>query len=210
MGYEGKRQSISGKGRIVGQQPGSYRLELRDPIGRLHYVLTAQQEELVGYYPRLHQAFTDATGGKAYFKKVLGIAVPFSEMVGLFMGTVPGRWEKAKLRKWEWDREVGAFRGEWEQGGEKLTVWVDSGNAAPQTVRWERAGQVIEAQFSEFDGCCNNRKNFFLAYEVKVQIPSEQTSVQISWDSLSRSSQEVPASAFTFQAGPGDKVSEIR
>lgn len=210
MGYEGKKQDVSGKGRILGQLAGSFRLELRDPLGRLHYVLTNKQLELVGYYPRNHQAFRDSTGGKAYFKRVLGIAIPFSEMVCLFAGTLPPRWEKAKLVKWEWDKEKGAFQGIWEQGGETITAWVDSGNKAMQALVWKRLDQTIEADFADYDSCCKGRTDFALAFETKVRIPSEQTAVQVTWESLAPSTQEMPVSAFEFQPGPGDKLSEIK
>ncbi len=210
MSYQGKKQSVSGKGRIWGRHAGMFRVELRDPLGRLHYVLTNQQAELVGYYPRNHQAFRENTGGRVYFRRLLGVSLPLSEMVGLFAGVLPPNWQAVKPLEWEWDLHRGAFRADWEQGGEKLTAWIDSENVAIRSLVWTRKDQTIEVDFSGFENCCEGKNSFSLAYEAKVRMPSQNTSVSVEWDSLAPTTQQMAPTVFEYHPLEGDKVTELR
>ncbi len=209
MAYEGKDQKVSGKGRIIGRYPGAFRLELRDPLGRLHYVLTVKNELAIASYPRNRQAVRDTSGGSAYFQRVLGVSIPFNELASYFAGVIPLRWEKVPMA-WEWDSEQGAYRGEMKREGEALTVWVDSGNVALQRASWERGDETLEATFSDFSECCGPEgKGFFLGYEVRVQWPSQRASVDVTWDTLDKSKALIPATAFEFQPN-GEKIIELK
>lgn len=210
MGYEGKKQSISGKGRIVGNYPQSFRLELRDPIGRLHYVLVQKGSAVVAYFPRNKQAGRENASGRTYFKRVLGTGIAFNDIVAIAAGILPPKWEKAKFTSWEWDKEQGAFRGLLEQGGEKATVWVDSANTAIQSLVMDVAGETVEAEFGDREPCCETPGGFHLGYEAKLKLPKQQTSVAVTWDTLSRPTQEIPATAFEFTPAQGDKVSDLK
>ncbi|MBY0369127.1 hypothetical protein K2X33_00475 [bacterium] len=212
LGYEGKGQSISGRGRIVGKEAKNFRLELRDPIGRLHYVLVDKAGEVSVHYPRERFGYKDATGGRAYFQKTLGRRVAFAELVSLFLGVLPSQWEKARASGWEWDRDHGAFRGSLELGGENLTVWVDSGHAGLREFDWLRDGHTVHATLADFSDCCDTqgqrRAGFQLAYEVKIDL-GEGASTSASWDSLARPSSPLPAAAFELPFPAGDKVSVL-
>lgn len=209
MSYDGKDQEVSGKGRIVGRAPSGFRVELRDPIGRLHYVLVQKGPQFAVHFPRNKQALKEASGGKAYFKKVLGKELGFSDLALLFTGVVPAKWDKAKFESWEWDKSKGAFRGIAQLGDETLTVWVDSGNEALQSLIWEVGGETVEATYRDYDKCCEGmRGGFALAYEAKVSLSEQDTAMEVVWESLKR--QEVPVAAFDFQPASGDRVVEIR
>jgi outer membrane lipoprotein-sorting protein len=210
MGYEGKKQSISGKGRIVGNYPQTFRMELRDPIGRLHYVLIQNGTSVTAYFPRNKQAGHENASGRVYFKRVLGLGIPFNDIVAIASGVLPPKWEKVQFTSWEWDKEQGAFKGVLEQGGEKATVWVDSANTAMQSLILETGGETIEAEYSDREPCCETQAGFHLGYEVKVKMPKQQTAVLVSWDALSKPTQDIPATAFEFTTAPGDKVAEMK
>ncbi len=209
MSYDGKDQEVSGKGRIVGRAPNGFRVELRDPIGRLHYVLVQKGTQFAVHYPRNKQAVKEAVGGKAYFKKVLGKDLVFSDLALVFAGVVPAKWDKAKFESWEWDKSKGAFRGIAKQGDETLTVWVDSGNESLQALVWEAGGDKVEATYQDYDKCCEGmRGSFALGYEAKVTLPGQDTAMEVVWESLKR--QDIPVAAFDFQPAAGDRVVEIR
>jgi outer membrane biogenesis lipoprotein LolB len=210
MSYEGRKQSVSGKGRLVGNYPRSFRLELRDPLGRLHFVLTQKGTSVVAHYPRNKQAIRDNTAGKAYFKRLLGVATPFTDWVALFAGVLPAKWEKVRFSRWEWDRDQGAFRGDLAISGEKLTVWIDSANTAIQSLVWEAGEERIEAQYTDREPCCENKAMFTLGYEANVRMPRQKTSVAVTWETLTKPSQEIPATAYEFQPGAGDKVLDLK
>lgn len=210
MGYEGKKQSVSGKGRLVGNYPGNFRLELRDPLGRLHFVFTQKGENAVAYYPRNKQAARETTSGKTYFKRVIGLGLAFSDLVSVSAGVLPASWQRVPLKSWEWDRSEGAFRGVLEKGGEKMAIWVDSANTAIQRMEWQVDGQTVEVAFEDREPCCESKAVFTLGYEVKWNIPDQSTSVQVSWESLLKPNQEIPSSAFEFQPAPGDKVVDLK
>ncbi len=209
MSYDGKDGEVSGKGRIVGRAPNGFRVELRDAIGRLHYVLIQKGAQFSVHYPRNKRALKESVGGRAYFKKVLGKELPFSDLALVFAGVVPSKWDKAKFDSWGWDKEKGAFRGISRLADETLTVWVDSSNEALQGMRWELGGETVEASYKDYDKCCEGmRGNFGLAYEAKVSLPDQDTAMEVGWESLKR--QEIPASAFDFQPPAGDRVMELR
>jgi outer membrane lipoprotein-sorting protein len=210
MGYEGKKQSVSGKGRIVGNYPQNFRLELRDPIGRLHYVLIQKGSSVVAYFPRNKQAGRENNSGRTYFKRVLGTGIAFNDIVAISAGVLPTKWEKVKFSTWEWDKEQGAFRGVLEQGGEKVTVWVDSANTAIQSLVMDMAGETVEAEFTDREPCCETPGGFHLGYEAKLKLPKQQTAVGVTWDTISKPTQDIPASAFEFTPAAGDKVSELK
>ena len=212
--YDGKSQSVSGKGRIVGKFPNLFRLELRDPIGRLHYVLTSKGSDLAAYYPRNRQALKDSSSGRLYFRRVLGSPFAFPDLAAFFVGVLPDRWDRKKFSSWAWDPEKGAYRGILEQDSEKLTVWVDSEFVGISAIQWETPAETIDAEYTGFEPCCEGGdkvKNLFrLASEVRVRIPSQQTAVEVSWSGLTRPSQEIPATAFELTPAPGDKVLELK
>lgn len=213
LGYRGKDQEVSGKGRIVGKYPNAFRVELRDPIGRLHYVLVENGNRVWVHFPRNRNGYREEASGKAYFRRALGIPVPFADLAGLFVGEVPARWQNAKHVGWQWDTSVGAFRLELESGGERLKLWVDSEHSSIMRLEWNGSGGKIHAVFSDLDTCCVGvppSRVFRLAHEVSVTIPDEDTAVELTWDSLVRPTQEIPGGVFEFQAPASDRFVELR
>lgn len=210
LAYQGQGQDVSGKGRIVGRQGGQFRLELRDPIGRLHYVLVDTGSEVRVHYPRERVGVEDSTAGEKYFEKNLGERITFAELAAFFLGLLPEGWDKTTPSAWEWDSDLGFFRGSLQKGADSITVWVDSGHAALRRVVWQRAGRAIEARLDDFSECCDTqgqrRAGFQLAYEVKVLLDGGDSKAQVSWDSLSKPTQPLPSTAFELKFPAGDRV----
>ncbi len=209
MGYESPKQNVSGKGRLVGKYPQLFRLELRDPLGRLHYVLIQNGASVTAHYPRNQQAVKESASGKKYFERILGAPVSFDEIVALAAGVLPTKWEKAPVLNWGWDKEAGAYRAEFVLAKERLTVWVDSANTAIQSLRLETPNGPVTAEYQDREPCCDTKTAFYLGYEVRIRLDRQESSVNVTWDALGKPTQDFAASVFEFVPADKDKVIEI-
>jgi hypothetical protein len=210
LSYVTQSNPVSGSGRIVGFSLDRIRIELRDPIGRLQYVLTKQGERVAAWFPRNQTAMTENTGGRAYFEQVLGAPWSLGDLAALFMGRLPAAWESKPMKQWKWDPEKQAYRGLFEEGMQSLIVWVEPKHTSIQSLLWNLGDRSLSVEYDDLDLCCEPQPSFKLAHKVDLKLPKEGSEVGVVWDSLRKSAQPAPLSVFDFQPAPGDKVTELK
>jgi hypothetical protein len=205
-----RENPLSGSGRILAEFPDRFRVELRDPLGRVHYILFAKGEKVAAYFPRNKQATVDVQSGRGYFKRVLGAAWSAPELMALFFGIVPGHWDKKSLVQWGWDKERGLFLGQLAKGKEALSLWVDSSDATVRRLEWSVDGKTLDAEYSDFDSCCEAPTDPKLGFDAVVRFRAEDAAVHAAWDSLKPTKAAASGSVFEYQPSPGEVVSEER
>ncbi len=210
LSYVTEKNPVSGSGRIVGAALDRVRIELRDPLGRLQYVLLKQGERVAASFPRSQKAVTENSGGRAYFQQVLGAPWSLGDLVALFTGRLPKGWESQPVKSWKWDGEKAAYRGLLEDGKHSVTVWVDAKNTSLQSLVWKVGEQTLEVDYEDYDACCEPQDSFKLAHKVSLKLPGEKSEVGVVWDTLKKAAQPAPLALFDFQAAPGDKVVELK
>lgn len=202
--YSGKKQSVSGRGRILVQGPQKVRLELRDPLGRLQYVLTLDGKDMVAYYPSQKTAYLDDRAGTEYLREFMGIDVSLSELESLFVGIIPPLSPRNAFASWDWDPEAGYYRGVLDQTkGQKVTAWVDGEHGALRDLELDSAAEKIRVHYSDFSSCCGGTEAVPLASTVAIELERSKVSMEVEWQDIEALGQ--PRGAEVFQASlPGD------
>ncbi len=95
--YEGKKESGTGQGWVISQLPGESRLELRDPLGRLRYLVVLNGQQFMAVYPTERIAYLDEKAGSAYLERLLGSDFSFRDLQLIFLGILPG-WSEQPER----------------------------------------------------------------------------------------------------------------
>lgn len=210
LSYVSQKDPVSGSGRIIGNALERVRIELRDPIGRLHYVLLKQGERVAAWFPRNQKAVTENTGGRAYFQQVLGAPWSLSDLMAIFMGRLPRSWENKPVKQWKWDADKKAYRALLEEGKQSIAFWVGAKSASMESLVWSVGDRSLEVEYNDFDSCCDPKASFAFAHKVDLKLPGEKSEVGVVWDSLRKSAQPAPLSVFDLQPAPSDKVVELK
>ena len=183
--YDGTHDSISGKGRYLAGGKDQFRLEIRDPLGRLHYLAALSQKSFQAQYPRQSKAYVDEQGGRMYLRKLAGISSDFSGLVDLAVGIIPSGWSKNSFDKWEWDDSAGIYRGEAKLTSGDITAEVDGATGTLVSFVVKNPATVLQVKYSELEPCCDGFAiQQTLARVAEVRWPQSKSSFEFEWNDL--------------------------
>lgn len=182
--YEAHKEGISGKGRLLAQAPGGFRLELRDPLGRVQYLVTLSGQEFAAYYPTQKRAYTDRQAGTQYMKRFLGFPFSFRDLESLLVGVLPPSLAEDKFDSWGWVPAEGVYRGVAAKGGAVLVCDVDPDTAAIRSLRWESGRETATVTYGDFSPCCGGQKSIRLGDSVSVALKQAASKVEAEWDDI--------------------------
>jgi outer membrane biogenesis lipoprotein LolB len=190
--YQGRSESVRGKGRMLSELPDRMRLELRDPLGRAQYIVAVSGERFTAYYPTQKRAYFDKQSGTAYMKRFLGVGFTFKDLQNLLLGLLPPGAKAEKFDEWGWAVAEEVYRGRLTRDGEKLVVDVDPDTGAIRELTWEWKGDVAHVTYGDFAPCCDgmrktlNEKPIRLAAVVTVGLDRAASKVEAEWDDVTR------------------------
>lgn len=207
--YEGRREKVSGKGLLLAQLPDQVRLELRDPLGRTHYIAGLNGQQMVAYYPRQNLAYLDGSKGNNYLKKIFGMDVSFSEFHQILLGILPSTKPGTLIDSWAWDEERGLYRAQLKIRGNTAMVWIDPESGVLQECLLTIDVESVRVVYQEFSSCCEKESTpgISLAQVVTISLDKAKTSVDFEWDKID--SLAVLKSAESFQVAIPEGVRTI-
>ena len=193
--YQGPRESVSGKGRLLFDFPDRLRLEIRDPLGRLQYLAAVDREAFTAYYPSQARAYRDAQAGRAYVRRFLGIPLSFRDLQSVFLGVIGDATGVGSFTEWEWVPDRGQYRGVGSVGATRVICHVDPDTALPVEVEWETGGERLSVHYADFENCCAGPP-ILLAHEVEIAVESGGTRVATEWGAVERVKDKIQGQAF--------------
>jgi len=211
LSYQGRKQSVSGKGRLLSQLPAQARMELRDPLGRVAYVVALNGKKFTAYYPSQKRAFVGEDGGREYFKSSMGLEAGFDELQRMLLGLLPERAGKGPFPNWEWDDGKGAYRADMKRGDTHWHLFIDGKSAALRQVTIESPTETIMVQYSDYGPCCgslDSGNQIALASTVQVTMDRAGTAVELQWEDIEKN--EAPRGADSFQVTLPEDVKKSR
>lgn len=206
--YKTKQTNVGGRGRIASSLGEGLRLEVRDPLGRVRFLVVLRGARFVAHYPSEKKAYVDSEHGTRYLRQFLGVGASFEELQDLFFGVLPRTFEVRKLENWDWDGSKGAYVGtaRLPQGG-ALRVWVHPVHGAIELLQAQRGNDVVEVQYSDFSPCCG-KGSPALANVVVLEPEHRRTSITAEWDDLSPVARIAP-STFSWSAPEDTTITEL-
>jgi outer membrane biogenesis lipoprotein LolB len=185
--YEGKKESVTGKGNVVADLPGRMRIELRDPLGRMQYMALLSESRLLAYYPSEKTVYTDSSGGKNYLRHFLGMQLSFDDLQQLFFGILPYSGS-GELKGWSWNSTDGTYEATFTAGNRTFTLSVDGKLAALRRLTIESPGQQVAVEYTDFKTCCDvkvvPRDAPALAREVAVIHEKSKSRIELDWKEI--------------------------
>jgi hypothetical protein len=209
LSYQGKRgKKISGNGRLVLQPDTRLRLELRDPLGRIHYLAALSGENFVAHYPRQKLAYVDAKAGGAYVLDFLGIDFSFAELHSLLLGLLPPRFSKSTFDTWHFDKESKTYRGLLTVSDYRVLATVDPVTAALRGLELSSPAGKITLDYSVFEPCCHGlaaSQSVRVAQVVDLKLDRAKTSLAIEWEKISPLEEARPEEIFRLEIPEQDQ-----
>lgn len=206
LSYQGKRQKVSGLGRIV-TQPEKLRLELRDPLGRIHYLAVLNGSQFTAHYPRQKLAYQDQKFGGAYVLDFLGIDFTFAELHTLLLGILPERLGR-RFETWYRDTSDGLYRGILTSGSYRVSAAVDPNTAALKALELASASGKILIAYSAFQPCCHgisSSSSVRVAQVVDLKLDRAKTALAIEWDKISPLEEQRPDDVYRIEVPEQDQ-----
>lgn len=182
--YEAHKEGISGKGRLLTQAPNQLRLELRDPLGRVQYLVTLSGSQFAAYYPTQKRAYRDSSGGMQYMKRFLGFPFSFRDLESLLVGVLPPSISSDRFETWGWVPDKEVYRGVSSKDGAVLVCDVDPDTAAIRSLQWESGKEVAIVTYSDFAPCCGGSQSVRFGDSVSVQLKLAASKVEAEWDDI--------------------------
>lgn len=202
--FEGHDDSVRGLGTSAAILPNDYLLEIRDPVGRLHFQAVARGNAFEGYFPRHKKIYKDQGSGRPFFQKTWGIPISFPEMSRLSAGLLPKALEKQKPSALSW--KDGVYEGKFEVDGASTVVGLNSEGALTR-LNWQRKEGDVEVSWRDFRPCCKwtsvNANSFAIAHVIEIK--TKDSIILIRWKSF-QNWELVPNDAFKVQTAAGTKV----
>lgn len=205
--YKTKQTNVGGRGRIASSLGEGLRLELRDPLGRVRFLVSLKGARFAAYYPSEKKAYVDSEHGTRYLRQFLGVGASFEEVQDLFFGVMPRTFGLKKLDTWDWDANRGAYLGTAKLRNGALRVWVHPDHGAIEMLQAQRGNDVVEVRYSDFLPCCG-KGSPALANVVVLEPEHRRTSITAEWDDLSPVG-TLNASTFTWEAPDDTTVTEL-
>jgi len=188
--FEGKKASGTGLGWVISQLPAESRLELRDPLGKLVYLVVLHGHEFMALYPTERLAYVDERAGNAYLEKLLGADFSYRDLEQFFLGILPGVESGQKIEDWDWDGEQGVYRGNVAGKRYRYAIEVDGELGALRKVSWAAAHQKIVVTYSDFKPCCGkasgqvNVSSMGLAQVITVSQDDPKALIELTWKEI--------------------------
>lgn len=177
--FESKSESVSGGGRAAGGSDHHTRLELRDPLGRVQYVLAQTPEKVSIYLPTSKILYLDKADGRTYFRKTLGQSLSVSELRKIWLG-VATHAQGIPLVKWHWDGQKEAFRTSGTKGKTRVELLIDGDHAAVKEMQVVTESGTYRVQYSDFEKV----GEVSLAHTVDVTLENTGEKIRVEWDQL--------------------------
>lgn len=206
--YKTKQNNVGGRGRIASSLGEGLRLELRDPLGRVRFLVSLKGARFAAVYPAEKKAYVDSEHGTRYLRQFLGVGASFEEVQDLFFGVLPRTFGLKKFDRWEWDEKRGAYLGQSKlpRGG-VLKVWVHPNNGAIELLQALRGNDAVEVRYSDFSPCCG-KGSPALANVVVLEPEHRRTSITAEWDEIAPTT-SIPATTFSWTAPDDTTVTEL-
>ncbi len=209
VSYQGRGgKKISGNGRLVLQPDSKLRLELRDPLGRIHYLAALTDGHFAAHYPRQKLAYVDDRGGGAYVLDFLGIDFNFSDLHSLLLGILPGRFAKASFEAWHFDKPSNTYRGLLTVSDYRVLATVDASSAALKALELSSKAGKITLDYSSFEPCCHGMtasRSVRVAQVVDLKLDRARTSLSIEWEKITPLEQARPEEVFRLEIPEQDQ-----
>lgn len=189
--YKGKTQSVGGAGRWLLQLPHQARLELRDPLGRLAFLVAMEGAQFIAYYPSQKQAYVGGEGGRNFLKRLLGLSARFGDLQRIAVGLLPSVVEPKQTVRWEWDDTTGTYRLGLKSKEGAFVAFVDPKTAALREISVDMGNEMIRVVYEDFDDCCGAvgfgaNKTVSVGNSVRVYLEKAKTQFEIEWEELLR------------------------
>lgn len=206
--YKTKQTNVGGRGRIASTLGDGMRLELRDPLGRVRFLVSLRGSRFAAFYPSEKKAYVDSEHGTRYLRQFMGVGASFEEVQDLFFGVMPRTFRITRLDGWDWDATKGAYVGSAKlpKGG-ALKVWVHPDHAAIEMLQAQRGNDVVEVRYSDFSPCCG-KGSPVLANVVVLEPEHRRTSITAEWDDL-QTTGPIAQSTFAWDAPDDTTVTEL-
>lgn len=205
--FEGHDESVRGLGTSGVILPNDYLLEIRDPVGRLHFQAVTRGNAFEGYFPRHKKVYKDKGSGRPFFQKTWGIPISFPEMSRLSAGLLPKSLGKQKNAELVW--KDGAYEGKFDVDGSSAVVGLNSDGALTR-LNWQRKEGDVEVAWRDFRPCCKwtsaSADSFAIAHVIEIK--TKDSIILIRWKSLQHW-EAVPTDAFKVQTAAGTKVIQL-
>ncbi len=209
VSYQGKGgKKVSGNGRLVLQPGERLRLELRDPLGRIHYLAALAGPHFVAHYPRQKLAYVDEKAGAAYVLDFLGIDFSFSDLHSLLLGILPERFTKSSFETWTFDKEAKVYKGLLTLSDYRVLATVDPQTAALKALELSSKAGKITLDYSVFEVCCHGiaaSHSVRVAQVVDLKLDRARTSLAIEWEKISPLGEARPEEIFRLEIPEQDQ-----
>ncbi len=188
--YEGKKESGTGQGWVISQLPNDTRLELRDPLGKLRYLVVLNGQQFMALYPTEQLAYLDDRAGNAYLEKLLGADFSFRDLQQIFVGILPGVLPGTGVEDWKWDSDNGVYRGYVAGKRYRYTIEVDGEMASLRKISWATSHQKVVVNYSDFKPCCGeasrqaNVHSMGLAQVINVSQDEPKSLIELTWKEI--------------------------
>ncbi len=184
---EEKGRSVSGNGRILMPSQDSIKMELRDIFGRLHFSANKKKTSFTAYFPYQKLAYLDTEGGMRYLSQKLKVALPFDEVMDLWLGRLPSSFMNLTFKSWEWDAAEGDYVGRLENKNILIECHVDGDLAVLKKIVWLKPEPAFQVIYDDVGECCGEKKSsdkIDLAYSAKLEVLGSKEKVEVEWDDL--------------------------
>jgi hypothetical protein len=149
-----KKRSLSGTGTLLAN-PDGLRLEVRDPLGRLQYLVGLQsKKDFIAYYPSQNVAYLDGVQGARYLREFLNLGMSFSELKELWWGVLPFSKGEARLESIKNAEKKGQYWISLGKAAIQAEALVDSETGDLLKLNWRSPSFEADFEFSDFARCC--------------------------------------------------------
>lgn len=204
--FESAHDSIRGLGTAGVAFPDNFLLEIRDPLGRLHFRAVSQGEHFEGYFPRHQKLYQDSRSGRRFFQKTWQLPISFPELSRLSAGLLP----KAVAEQLPGPVMV---KGELLEtsvlldGVEVGVQWKADTQTLTQ-ITWRRKEGELQVSYRDFRPCCQTidpKEPFTFAHVIEVK--GKDSLITIDWKGLQP--WQAGAEAFKIQTSSTTKVIQL-
>ncbi len=208
LNYSGMGEG-AGKAQMIAEMPNHFRMEVRDPLGRVHLISTLEGTNFAVVYPRVKRFHKDSQAGKTFLKKIVGFDYSFNFLLPLMFGILPADMAKTGFHApWQWDLKVGRYRGEIKVKGTPWLVWVNPQNSAIEKIEIQ-AASPFTIEYLDFFRCCGGsvvgakNSHFQLAQSMTLQNQKAKTSLDVRWREVETKTAGWPPQAFQASVPKG-------
>ena len=203
--FEGHDESVRGLGTSGVILPNDYLLEIRDPVGRLHFQAVNRGSSFEGYFPRYKKIYKDRSSGKPFFQKTWGMPISFPELSRLSAGLLPKMLEKQKPASLQWGE--GAYEAKFAVEKTDASIGLNEEGALTR-LHWQRPEGDVDVTWRDFRPCCKWKTESSFSFAHAIEIKTKDSVILIRWKSL-QNWETIPPEAFKVQTTAGTKVIQL-